>query len=169
MLLVGGYPIRQLALVKMILVGWFSGNWTQSVPITLADGLCDMGGGGNKVSVRPTWLGNAGRAPFELYPGIYLTTQENHRKPVSDFSQSLIGTGAFQFAELRGSPHRLTLSRNSVIALMWSAKNGILKSSWICLLLTYQVALVAMRRHLDCIICSFRTWLWAADLQIGHA
>jgi hypothetical protein len=51
------------------------------------------------------------------------------RLPVGDFSQPLVGTGAFQVAELRGSPHQLTLSRNSVSALMWSAKNGIPKSS----------------------------------------
>jgi hypothetical protein len=41
----------------------------------------------------------------------------------------------------------------SVSALMWSAKNGIPKSSWICLLPTYQEELVAMRRHLDCNTC----------------
>jgi hypothetical protein len=42
------------------------------------------------------------------------------------------------------------------------------KSSCICPLPTYQGALVAMRRHLDSKTCSFRTWLRAADLQIGH-
>jgi hypothetical protein len=57
----------------------------------------------------------------------------------------------------------------SVSALIWSAQNGIPKSSWICLLPTYQGALVAMRRHLDCSTCSVLTWLRAADLQIGHA
>jgi hypothetical protein len=40
-------------------------------------------------------------------------------------------------------------SKFSVSALMWSAKNGIPKSPWICLLLTYQGALVAMRRPLE--------------------
>jgi hypothetical protein len=60
-------------------------------------------------------------------------------------------------------------SKLLVSALMWSAKNGIPKSSWISLLLTYQGALFAMRRHLDCSTCSFRTWLRAANLQIGHA
>jgi hypothetical protein len=60
-------------------------------------------------------------------------------------------------------------SKLSVSALTWSAKNGIPKSSWICLLPTYQGALVAMRRHLDCSTCSFLTWLLAGDLQIGHA
>jgi hypothetical protein len=45
------------------------------------------------------------------------------RLPVGDSSQRLVGTGAFQVAELSGSPHQLTLSRNSVSALMWSAKN----------------------------------------------
>jgi hypothetical protein len=54
-------------------------------------------------------------------------------------------------------------------ALMWSAKSGNPKSSWICLLLTNQGALVAVRRHLDCNTCSFGTWLRAPDLQTGHA
>jgi hypothetical protein len=56
-----------------------------------------------------------------------------------------------------------------VYSLMWSSKNVIPKSSWICQLPAYQAALVAMRRHLGCKTCSFRTWLWAADLQIGQA
>jgi hypothetical protein len=60
-------------------------------------------------------------------------------------------------------------SKLSVNALMWSAKKGIPKSSLICLLPTYQGALVAMRRHLDCSTCSFLTSLMAADLQIEHA
>jgi hypothetical protein len=60
-------------------------------------------------------------------------------------------------------------SKLSVSALMWSAKNGIPKSSWICLLPTYQGALVAMRRHLDCNTCSLLMWVWATDRQIGHA
>jgi hypothetical protein len=30
-----------------------------------------------------------------------------------DFSQPLVGTGAFQVALIRGSPHQLTLSRNT--------------------------------------------------------
>jgi hypothetical protein len=36
--------------------------------------------GGNHFSWRPPWLGKAGRAPFELYPGICLTTEEKHEK-----------------------------------------------------------------------------------------
>jgi hypothetical protein len=58
-------------------------------------------------------------------------------------------------------------SKLSVCALMWSAKIEILKSLWIHLLLMYQGALVAMRRHLDCNTCSLSTWVWAADLQTG--
>jgi hypothetical protein len=76
---------------------------------------------------------------------------------------------------------------------MWSEKNGIPKSSWICLLPTYQGALVAIRRHLDCNTCSLLICVCvcvrvrararararacacvcvvggAADRQIGHA
>jgi hypothetical protein len=33
--------------------------------------------------------------------------------PVGDFSQPSVGTSAFPVAEVRGSPHQLTLSRNS--------------------------------------------------------
>jgi hypothetical protein len=93
-------------------------------------------------------IGEGGRAPFELYPGICLTTEEKHGKPVrvaenlvttrcadlavflgtasagllsispprlpvGDFSQPFVDTRAFQVAELRGSPHQPTLSRNS--------------------------------------------------------
>jgi len=50
-------------------------------------------------------------------------------------------------------------SKLSVNARMWSAKNGISKFSWICLLLTYQVALFGMRRHFDWNVCSF----WTVD------
>jgi hypothetical protein len=35
------------------------------------------------------------------------------RLPVGDFSQPLVGKSASQVTELRGSPHQLTLSRNS--------------------------------------------------------
>jgi hypothetical protein len=59
-------------------------------------------------------------------------------------------------------------SKLSVRDLMWSAKNGTPKSSWICLLLMYQGAPVAARRPLDWITCSLLTWERAADLQTGH-
>jgi hypothetical protein len=36
---------------------------------------------------------------------------------VGDFRQPLIGTTVFHVAELRGSPHQLTLSRNSQLVL----------------------------------------------------
>jgi hypothetical protein len=71
------------------------------------------------------------------------------------YTQSSVGTSAFQVAELRGSLHRLTSRRNSQSGLWLWAKNEILKSSWICLLPTYQGALVAMRSHLDSETCSF--------------
>ena len=44
-------------------------------------------------------------------------------------------------------------SKLAVRALMWSANNGTPRSSCICLLLTYQGAPVARRRHLDCNTC----------------
>jgi hypothetical protein len=91
------------------------------------------------------------------------------RLPVGDFSQLLVGTRDFQVAEVRGSLHQLILSRICVSALMWWAKNGIPKSSWICLLLACKGALLAMQRHLDCNTCSFRRWMRAAELHIGQA
>jgi len=59
-------------------------------------------------------------------------------------------------------------SKLSVRALMWSANSGTPRSSFICLLLTYQGSPVARRRHLDCNTCNFRTWEWAADLHVGQ-
>lgn len=32
---------------------------------------------------------------------------------VADFNQPVVGIGAFQVGELRGSPHQVTLSQNS--------------------------------------------------------
>jgi hypothetical protein len=60
-------------------------------------------------------------------------------------------------------------SKLAVRALTWSANSGTPWSSCICLLLTYQGAPVARRRHLDCNTCSLRTWERAADLQAGQA
>jgi hypothetical protein len=53
---------------------------------------------------------------------------------VGGFSHPLVATCGFQVAEIRGSVHQLTLIRNSVCALMWSAKNVIPKFLWSCLL-----------------------------------
>ena len=54
----------------------------------------------------------------------------------------------------RGFPTSSNLeSKLAVRALMWSANNGTPRSSCICLLLTYQGAPVARRRHLDCNTC----------------
>jgi len=60
-------------------------------------------------------------------------------------------------------------SKLSVRALMWSANSGTPRSSCICLLLTYQGASVARRRHLHCNTCNLRTWERAADLHAWHA
>jgi hypothetical protein len=58
-----------------------------------------------------------------------------------------------RFARLRGPPHQLTLSRNSLGDLMWSAKYGTPKSLLICLLPLFQGVPVATRiyvlRHLQ--------------------
>jgi len=78
------------------------------------------------------------------------------------------------YHRFRHIPHRFPASANfeskfSVRALMWSANSGTPRSSCICLLLTYQGAPVARRRHLDCNTCNLPTWVRAADLHAGHA
>jgi len=60
-------------------------------------------------------------------------------------------------------------SKLSVRALMLSANSETLRSSCICLLLTFHGTSVARRRHLDCNTCNLRTWERAADLYAGHA
>ena len=56
-------------------------------------------------------------------------------------------------------------SKLAVRALMWSANSGTPRSSWICVLLTYQGASVARRRHRYCSTCSLRMWVRAADIH----
>ena len=59
-------------------------------------------------------------------------------------------------------------SKLAVRALMWLANSGTLRSSCVCLLLTYQGPPVARLRHLDCNTCSLLMWVRAADLHAGH-
>jgi hypothetical protein len=70
----GGYcywweiiPSGSLSLRKELQLGGCLGVETRMVGIALAEGLHDWG--------------QAGRATFELNPGIYLTTKEKHGKP----------------------------------------------------------------------------------------
>jgi hypothetical protein len=127
--------------------------------------------------LKASMIGVGGPSPFEFFPDIFLTTEEKcYIQNV--FRGSLYWPAAHQSSRVeRGWIHTalgrhkwLPSSRTNgfpasanfeskllVNAPMWSAKNGIPKSSWICLLLTYQGALVAMRRHLDCNTCIFRT------------
>jgi len=60
-------------------------------------------------------------------------------------------------------------SKFAVSTPMWSAKSGKHTSSCICLLLSYQWAAIARRRHLNCNTCRIRTWVRAADHLAGHA
>jgi hypothetical protein len=172
--------------VKRISVGWLSGSWTQKCwdrfgwwPLRL--GHFDW---------RPPWLGKAGCAPENLSQESRVVGDYSLRRLHRLFMDSLgwpaerqstsVTRGWLRSAVCRhkclpscrtkGFPASSNFeSKLSVSALVWSAKNGFPKSSWICLLLTYQGALVAMRRRLDCKTFSFRTWLRAADLQIGNA
>jgi hypothetical protein len=74
-------------------------------------------------------------------------------------------------AKVRGAPQQDYFeSKPAVRAVMCSAKSGnLFKYSWICLLLTYQVAPVTRRRHLDCNTCSLPTWMLEGNLYFGHA
>jgi len=49
----------------------------------------------------------------------------------------------------------------------WADKNWTSRYLWICLLLTCQVALVAIRRLLDCTTCNFLTWVREATSRFG--
>jgi hypothetical protein len=79
----GVYPIRQLLLYQKDF-GWmaFLGVEPRSVEVALAEGLCDLGKG-ESLFLKASVIGEAGRAPFELYPDICLTTEEKHGKPQS--------------------------------------------------------------------------------------
>jgi hypothetical protein len=204
LLLVGIAPSENLSFIKRILFGWLF--WELN-PVLLGSLWLKAFAiwGVESLQLKASVVGEAGRAPFESYPGIWLTTAQKHGKPQSGQPISHRTTRCADLAVFWGtasagllhvsSPrlceglqsvlgrHRCLpscrskgLSRSaffesklSISALMWLAKNGIPKSSWICLLPTYQGALVALWRHLDCKTSSFWTWLWAADLQIGHA
>ena len=143
------------------------------------------------------------------YPGICLTTEENHGKPVrvtewrsavqrltrfvlstwpfrAMASIGLLSPSALGFRVMRrgqplgqlkylsncrtrGFPTSANFeSKLSVRALMWSANSGTPTSSCICLLLTYQWAPVARRRHLEFNTCNLRTWERVADLHAGQ-
>jgi hypothetical protein len=57
-------------------------SWS-TVLLYVHSGWVFGGGGGDHFGWRPPWLGAAGRATFQLYPAICLTTEEKHGKPQS--------------------------------------------------------------------------------------
>jgi hypothetical protein len=80
----GDYPIRQLILHPRILVGWFS--WELNPEVFGSSWLkasLRLGRGGGITSAEGLRDEEAGRAPFQLCPGIRLTTEEKHGKPQS--------------------------------------------------------------------------------------
>jgi hypothetical protein len=92
------------------------------------------------------WL--AEQRPSSVNHG-WLETALGRHKCSSKLPNEMIPTQANQESKLPAD------------AVMRSAKNGILKFSWICLL-------VAMREKCYCKIFIFRRSLRAADLQMGH-
>jgi hypothetical protein len=111
--------------------------------------------------------------------GLFLRTSSavllsisSQRLLVGDFSQPPVSTRTFQIAILRDSPHQRTLHRNTprqCSDVLGEKRPPPPQSSWISVLPMMQGASVAMQRHLDSKICSFQTWLQAADPQIEHA
>jgi hypothetical protein len=61
----------------------FLGVEPRSVGVVLAEGLCDLGGGGGSLRLKATVMGWRAVPLFSLYPGIRLTTEEKHGKPQS--------------------------------------------------------------------------------------
>jgi hypothetical protein len=68
---------------------------SSTLGIAWAGNLCDLGR-------KQLWL-KAGRAPFVLYPGICLTTEEKHGKPQSVYPSSHSTTSCAHLAALRGT------------------------------------------------------------------
>jgi hypothetical protein len=68
---------------KGLQFGGFLGAERTNAGIALVYGLCDLERSGDHFGWGSSWLGKAGRATFELYPGICLTTEEKHGKPQS--------------------------------------------------------------------------------------
>ena len=60
-----------------------------------------------------------------------------------DFSQLSVGTSAFLFTELGGSPHQLSVDWNPPLVLRCVLQ----KSSWLCLLKAYRGIFFVVRRH----------------------
>jgi hypothetical protein len=93
---VGDYPIRQLVQNEKDF-GWMA-FWEKIQKCWDRFGWWPLrfGGGGDHFDWRPPWLGKAGSAPFELYPGICPTTEGKHGKPqrsrvVGDYSLRRLG------------------------------------------------------------------------------
>jgi hypothetical protein len=182
LLLVGGGSHKAMNVLCEKNFGWMmSGGWIQEGWDLISWRALRLEGGGGSLWVMVSAYGEAGRTPFKNFPEISLTTQEKHGKPRSGKPNRVRHWSLYRLGRLIGdildwpaehrssSVHRellqtafrrnhLTLSRNSVSALMWSTKNMTPKFSWITLLPTYIGALIAMWRQ-------FRTWLRAADIQ----
>jgi hypothetical protein len=98
------------------------------------------------------------------WPAVHLSSSVDHES-----RQALVTVGAFQVAELRGSPHQITLSRSSRL-MPWCGRR-LKESPFPRKFACYQRTKVRWSQceDTDCNTCSFRTWLWAADFQTGHA
>ena len=79
---------------------------------------------------------------------------------------TLVQRKYLQSCRIRGFPISANFeSKLAVRARIWSANSGTPRPSCICLLLTYQGAPVARRRHLRCNTRRLWTWVRAADLH----
>jgi hypothetical protein len=79
----------------------FLGVEPVSFGVTLAEDLCDLGGGG--IRLKATVIGEVGRASFELYPVICLTTEKKHGNP-SQGNRAATGPLIARLGCLEGQP-----------------------------------------------------------------
>jgi hypothetical protein len=95
----GGLP-HQTAYPSSKNFGWMV-SWESSPEVALAEGLCKLGG---ITSAEGLHDGEAGHAPFQLSPGIRLTTEEKHGKPQSGQPSSHRTTRCANLAVFEGLP-----------------------------------------------------------------
>jgi hypothetical protein len=102
LLLPGGCPIRQLVLYQKN-CGWmdFLGIEHRSIGVVLAEGPCDLRLITSAEGLRD---GEADSAPFELYPGICLATEEKHGRRQTVYPSSHSTARCAHLVSFEGEP-----------------------------------------------------------------
>jgi hypothetical protein len=154
-------PPDKLFSMKRLFVGWLLWVEPRSVRITLADGHCDLGwrwGGGGQFGWRPLWLGMEGHTMAFPYKRGKARKTCQCTQFGCIFRDNLGWSAEHQFTSITGGALKLAPGQHKCLAncrtkgvrasakfesklrdraLIWCAKNEILKFSWICLLPTY--------------------------------